>query len=244
MSAARSSSLFKRAGCATGTPASCASSLTGDARNPRPRPAGTRSAFARAKRPKATTPTWIEQVFSLYNAPPGTRQRMPVYFYLSPDDARRLPRVRSWRYTHGDRYKPLPGYKTMVTHFHTAFTQELIDSGSLDTTPPWIPMMRATGDQHRPHLRLPRRRPPPRPRPAPAEGAGDLLRGLPPPLRRRLPDPAGRGGQRLSGRPLQHPVPQAGLLDARPRQGSAARRGPSQDTARSITPAMPPTCSR
>ena len=48
-------------------------------------------------------------------------------------------------FTHGDRYKPLPGYKTMATHFHTAFTQELIESGNLDTTPPWIPMMRALG---------------------------------------------------------------------------------------------------
>ena len=26
--------------------------------------------------------------FALYNAPPGTMQRMPVYFYLSPDDSR------------------------------------------------------------------------------------------------------------------------------------------------------------
>jgi hypothetical protein len=33
----------------------------------------------------------------------------------------------------------------MATHFHTAFTQELIESESLDTTPPWIPMMRALG---------------------------------------------------------------------------------------------------
>ena len=29
-------------------------------------------------------PVWIEKVFSLYNAPPGTLQRMPVYFYVSP----------------------------------------------------------------------------------------------------------------------------------------------------------------
>jgi len=53
----------------------------------------------------------------------------------------------------------LPGYKTLVTHFHTAFTKELTDSGSLATTPPWIPMMRALGVNIAPHLRLPRRRP-------------------------------------------------------------------------------------
>jgi hypothetical protein len=88
--------------------------------------------------------TWAEQVFSLYNAPPGTQQRMPVYYYLSldgPDDCRESVMA----FTHGDRYKALPGYRTLVTHFHTAFTQELIDSGSLDTTPPWIPMTRGLG---------------------------------------------------------------------------------------------------
>jgi hypothetical protein len=33
----------------------------------------------------------------------------------------------------------------MATHFHTAFTQELMNSGSLDTQAPWIPTMRALG---------------------------------------------------------------------------------------------------
>jgi hypothetical protein len=89
-------------------------------------------------------PTWVQQVFSLYNAPPGTQQRMPAYFYLSPDGPDAC-RESVLAFTHGDRYKPLPDYKTLVTHFHTAFTQELLDSGSLDTTPPWIPMMRAMG---------------------------------------------------------------------------------------------------
>lgn len=89
-------------------------------------------------------PTWAEKVFSLYNAPPGTEQRMPVYFYLSPDGPDAC-REAVLAFTHGDHYKPLPGYKTLVTHFHTAFTKELMDSGSLDTTPPWIPMMKALG---------------------------------------------------------------------------------------------------
>jgi hypothetical protein len=89
-------------------------------------------------------PVWIKQVYSLYNAPPGTQQRMPVYFYISPDDGTAC-RESVTAFTYGDRYKPLPGFKTMATHFHTAFTQELIDSGSLDTTPPWIPMMRELG---------------------------------------------------------------------------------------------------
>lgn len=89
-------------------------------------------------------PVWVERVFSLYNAPPGTWQRMPVYFYLSPADAA-ATREAVMTYTRGDRYKPLSGYQTMVTHFHTAFAQELADSGSLDTLAPWIPPMRALG---------------------------------------------------------------------------------------------------
>src|SRR2546428_6274880 len=89
-------------------------------------------------------PVWIERVFALYNAPPGTWQHMAVYFYVSPDDAASC-RDSVMAFTHGDRFKPLPGYKTMATHFHTAFTQELTDSGSPDTVPPWIPAIRALG---------------------------------------------------------------------------------------------------
>src|SRR5262249_18545490 len=75
-------------------------------------------------------PEWIEKVFSLSNAPPGTTQRMAVYFYVSANDALAC-RDSVMAFTPGDRFKPLPGFKTMATHFHTAFTQELIDSGSL-----------------------------------------------------------------------------------------------------------------
>jgi hypothetical protein len=109
---------------------------------------GAKNTFALGVRQPETAggykPEWIEKVYALYNAPPGTRQRMAVYFSLSPDDAG-AARASVMAYTHGDRFKPLAGYKTLVTHFHTAFTQELIDSGSLDTTPPWIPLMRDLG---------------------------------------------------------------------------------------------------
>ena len=97
-----------------------------------------------ADREEGYNPAWINGVFALYNAPPGTWQRMSAYLYLSPGDAR-VCRESVMAYTHGDRYKPLPGYKTMVTHFHVAFTKEVMDSGSLDTEPPWIPLMKALG---------------------------------------------------------------------------------------------------
>ncbi len=151
-------------------------------------------------------PEWIEKVFSLYNAPPGTRQRMAVYFYAQPRRPGRLP--GGGHGVHARR--PLQAAARLQDDGHALphgvhagadrLGQPRHDA-ALDTDDA------VDGHQHRPHLRLPRRRPSPRPRPAPAEGAGDLLRGLPPPLRRRVPDPAGRGGQRLPGRPLQHPVP-------------------------------------
>src|SRR5439155_1251279 len=78
------------------------------------------------------------------NAPPGSWQRMSAYFHCSRGDAG-ASRKAVLAYTHGDHYKPVPGYKTMVTHFHVAFTKELIDSGSLDTEPPWIPLMKSLG---------------------------------------------------------------------------------------------------
>jgi hypothetical protein len=89
-------------------------------------------------------PIWIERVYALYNAPPGTWQHMAAYFYLSNGNAADT-RDAVLAYTHGDRFLPLPGYQVMATHFHTAFTKELSDAGSLDVQPPWIPAIRDLG---------------------------------------------------------------------------------------------------
>ena len=48
--------------------------------------------------------------FALYNAPPGTMQRMAVYFYLSPGQ-RRATQEAVMAFTHDDVYKPVPGYQ-------------------------------------------------------------------------------------------------------------------------------------
>lgn len=61
--------------------------------------------------------------WELYNARPGTLQRMAVYFYLSPNSSDAC-RKEAMTYTNNDSYKPLPGYKTMVNHFHMAFWEE------------------------------------------------------------------------------------------------------------------------
>jgi hypothetical protein len=82
--------------------------------------------------------------FALYNAPPGTAQRMAVYFLLNPGPAAEA-REAVMAFTRGDRFAALPGYKTMVNHFHIALTDRLRAAGSLDTLVQEIPAMRALG---------------------------------------------------------------------------------------------------
>jgi len=88
-------------------------------------------------------PQYLEN-FALFNAPPGTAQRMAVYFNMSPasgEDARR----EVLAFTHGDAFSPLPGYKTMVNHFHLRLTERIRASGSFDTPLPDLAAMRALG---------------------------------------------------------------------------------------------------
>jgi hypothetical protein len=84
------------------------------------------------------------QNFALYNAPPGTVQKMGVYFYASPD-AGEPARQAALAFTHGDSFKPLPGYKTFVNHFHLDFTGRQRLSGSLDTAFQDLAAMKSLG---------------------------------------------------------------------------------------------------
>jgi len=82
--------------------------------------------------------------FALYNAPPGTWQRMPIYYYLSAEDGEAAQRA-VLAYTHEDRYKAMPGYQVAVSHFHTHFNEQLQDNGTIDFQPTWLPTFRALG---------------------------------------------------------------------------------------------------
>jgi hypothetical protein len=82
--------------------------------------------------------------FALYNAPPGTWQRMAAYLHLSPGPAP-AAHEESIAFTRGDRFKAIPGYKTMVNHFHIGFTDQLRRAASPDTQVPELPAMRALG---------------------------------------------------------------------------------------------------
>lgn len=82
--------------------------------------------------------------FALYNAPPGTWQRMPVYFYLSPEDGEATERA-ALAFTHEDRYKEMPGYQVLVSHFHMHFNEQLSDAGTMDLQPSWLQVFRGLG---------------------------------------------------------------------------------------------------
>ncbi len=82
--------------------------------------------------------------FALYNAPPGTWQHMPVYFYLSASDSRATQQA-VLAFTHEDRYKPLAGYQVLVSHFHMHFNEQLSDAGSIDVQPSWLQVFRGLG---------------------------------------------------------------------------------------------------
>ena len=82
--------------------------------------------------------------FALYNAPPGTLQRMPVYFYLSPTDSK-TTQQQVMAFTHDDVYKPIPGFKVMVSHFHFHFNEQITDTKNIDAQPSWLPVFRDLG---------------------------------------------------------------------------------------------------
>ncbi|MBI2186866.1 MAG: hypothetical protein HYU37_07035 [Acidobacteria bacterium] len=71
------------------------------------------------------------QNFALRSARPGTWQRMPLYLYVSAAPAEAAARG-ALAFTRDDRFKPLPGYQVMATHFHTAMVGRLRRLGGLD----------------------------------------------------------------------------------------------------------------
>jgi hypothetical protein len=48
-------------------------------------------------------------------------------------------------FTHGDLYKPVPGYKVLVSHFHFHLNEQLSDAGTIDFEPTWLEVLRGLG---------------------------------------------------------------------------------------------------
>jgi hypothetical protein len=59
------------------------------------------------------------------NAPPGTAQRLGMFYLLSTEKAESALEAAK-RYTRSDRYAPLPGYKTFTSHYHVEHTLDLL----------------------------------------------------------------------------------------------------------------------
>jgi hypothetical protein len=82
--------------------------------------------------------------FALYSARPGTWQRMAVYLYASADPAAATLEA-ALAFTHGDHYKPLPGYQVMNHHYHMDLGQRLLQAGSLDADIPDLQALKSLG---------------------------------------------------------------------------------------------------
>ena len=84
---------------------------------------------------------WVPWV----NAPPKTQQRLNFFCLLSLDspDAT-LAAVK--KFTHGDRYPALAGYKTMSSHFHNEFVMKvLLANKPVPDTPSFVRVFKDTG---------------------------------------------------------------------------------------------------
>ena len=96
------------------------------------------------RQPEKEHPSENPANFALYSARPGTWQRMPVYFYVSAATGRQAI-DQALAYTHNDRYKALPGYQVMASHFHTSSVNRLLSEGGPDDKLPDLELAKATG---------------------------------------------------------------------------------------------------
>jgi hypothetical protein len=95
--------------------------------------------------PEAESDTFpqYEQNYALYNAPPGTWQKMSLFFYAAPDPAEPT-RQAALAFTHNDVFKAVPGYKTFVNHFHLRVVDRM-RAGGFDTPLQDLMAMKAIG---------------------------------------------------------------------------------------------------
>lgn len=79
-----------------------------------------------------------------FNAPPHTNQRLNFFCLLSTQkDGKVLDEVK--RFTHADTYKPLDGYYTLASHFHTEHTDDVLTHKPLPEIPGFVKAFRKTG---------------------------------------------------------------------------------------------------
>ena len=86
----------------------------------------------------------FRQNYALYSARPGTLQRMPVYLYVSRDDGE-AAFESALAFTRRDRFKAVPGYQVMATHFHSSMVGRLRQLGGLNVRLPDLDVIKAVG---------------------------------------------------------------------------------------------------
>ncbi len=63
-----------------------------------------------------------------FNCPPNTAQQLSFFCLLGNEGSEKLLKNVK-KFTHGDRYAPLKGYKTMASHFHNEFIMNVVMAG-------------------------------------------------------------------------------------------------------------------
>ncbi|MFO0958748.1 MAG: hypothetical protein U0800_15170 [Isosphaeraceae bacterium] len=84
-----------------------------------------------------------------FNAPPGTEQRLGMFLAVAPTPAHQTLR-EVLRFTHGDRFADLPGFKTFSSHWHLAAAVAAMkekQAGGPRTVPSFVGMFGAMNVQ-------------------------------------------------------------------------------------------------
>jgi hypothetical protein len=82
-----------------------------------------------------------------FNAPPGSEQHLGVFYLLTRGRAEEALR-ETLRYTRGDRFPEIPGYKTLTSHWHMAITVAAMKErakGGARSTPDFVRMFHEMG---------------------------------------------------------------------------------------------------
>ncbi len=82
--------------------------------------------------------------WALYSARPGTDQLMTMFLYPTLGEANAAADA-ALSFTHGDRYKPLPGYQVMNHHYHMDLGQRLMKAGNVDEKVPDLVALKSLG---------------------------------------------------------------------------------------------------
>ncbi len=86
---------------------------------------------------------WI--YYPWFNAPPGTEQRLGMFILLS-ESVPRAALEDVLRYTNKDKFPALPGFQTVTSHWHFAYTVQAMEKG-FAWTPPFKTVLENLGVQ-------------------------------------------------------------------------------------------------